>query len=183
MNSLKAKVKKYNEILQNTINYRRAWNESLKQLIVDTLNETIDAVNLKAVVDIKDQVNNLEVVALSMGHNASGLAEKIPGSDSKREFLKSNGALIYQQMFNGKVMIMIMYPYIENYGEPRPPKTLEILRPEEFKKQYIIKHVEALFKELIEWEDYDDDLPENIPMAQIGFNVPPIEDEEEEKDD
>jgi len=170
MKSLKTKVQAYSAILKNTKKYRGEWKKALKPLIISTLEEAIKATKMPAKVDVKDDMENLEVIALSLGHEASGIAERIPDSKSKRPFLKSNGALIYQQLFNGKVMVMIMYPYIENYGEPRPPKNLEILRPEEFRAEYIVKHVEAFFKEIIEWEDYDDDLPESAVITPIGFS-------------
>lgn len=170
MKSLKSKVQTYNTILKNTTNYRTDWIETLKPMIVNTLEKAIKETDMPAKVDVKDEIENLEVIALSLGHDSSGIAEKIPDSTSKRQYLKSNGALIYQQLFNGKVMVMIMYPYIENYGEPRPPRTLEILRPEEFSDPYIVKHVEEFFKDIIEWEDYDDDLPQNAPISRIGFN-------------
>jgi len=177
LKSLKGKVTRYKKILKNTKDYRASWATELKPMIIKTLEEAIKTTKMNAKVDVKDEIENLEVVALSMGHKASGIAEKIPDSDSKRPFLKSNGALIYQQLFNGKVMIMIMYPFIENYGQPRPPRTLEILRPEEFRETYIIKHIEEFFKDLIDWEDYDDDLPENMSMSPIGFVQPTIPEE------
>ena len=46
---------------------------------------------------------------------------------------------------------------------------VEILRPDELKKPFILRHLELLFKELIEWEDYDDDEPSN-GKKPIGFN-------------
>ena len=66
-------------------------------------------------------------------------------------------------------MVMIVYPYIDGYGEPRPPKNLEILRPHELGQEYIIRHMEEFLNEVTQWEDYDDDLPEK---SVIGFNKP-----------
>lgn len=178
MSSLQTKVDQYNTILANTENYRKAWNKKLKPMIKKALESQIKETGLNAKVDVKDNIQNLEVIACSLGHGNSGIAEKIPDSESTRPFLKSNGALIYQQLFNGKVMIMIMYPYIENYGDPKPPKTIEILRPEEFKEPYITRHLEEFIREMIDWEDYDDDVPDNISMAPIGFNQLPDDIEE-----
>ena len=109
---LKDKVRVYNGILKNTQDYRAAWNTDLKQMIIDNLNKIIEETKLKAYVDCKDEIENLEVVSLSLGTEISGIAEKLPGDKIKRPFIKSNGALIFQQLFNGKVMMMIMYPYI-----------------------------------------------------------------------
>lgn len=166
---LKNKVGKYNGILKNTLNYRKDWSEGLKDMIMTTLNKIVKKTKLNAYVDLKDDIENLEVISLSLGTEVSGIAERLPGNHSKRPFIKSNGQLIFQQLFNGKLMIMIMYPYIEGYGQPKPPMTLEILRPEEVKPAFILRYVETFMKEVIQWEDFDDDVPEKMGMNPIGF--------------
>ncbi|MBK9017099.1 MAG: hypothetical protein IPM82_25265 [Saprospiraceae bacterium] len=75
---------------------------------------------------------NLEAVVLSLGTVKSGMYQKIE-QGIEMPLVKQSGSLIYQQLFNGKVIVLIQYPFIENYGEPRPPKTIAIYRPEELK--------------------------------------------------
>ena len=166
---LEQKVSTYNGILKNTENYRKDWSEGLKEMIVKNLNNIIDKTKLSAYVEVKDDIENLEVINFSLGTEVSGIAEKLPGNKSKRPFIKSNGSLIFQQLFNGKVMMMIMYPFIEGYGQPKPPLTVEILRPEEFKEDFVFNYVEQFMQEVIEWEDFDDDVPNKMGMNPIGF--------------
>lgn len=168
--SLQSKVNKYKSIIESTKSYRKDWNESLKQMIMDALKEINDVSELGAVIELQDSVKNLEVILFSLGHEMSGIAEKLANSKATRPMIKNNGQLIYQQLFNGKIMIMIAYPFIEGYGQPKPPKMVEILRPEEFKQPYMIRHVEEFLKEVIEWEDYDDDVQEKMGVNPIGFN-------------
>ena len=88
----------------------------------------------------------------------------------RRELVKHNGTLIFQQLFNGKIIIMIIPPFIEGLGQPKPPYNLEILRPEELKAPFLFRHIEKLLKEVTEWEDFDDDLPEKKVIGfQTGF--------------
>ena len=169
--NIKIKVERYKEILINTQNYRKDWNDNLKEMIANTLKTIVKQSGLPAFVEVKDEIENLEVVSLSLGTEVSGIAERLQGNTTKRPFIKSAGALIFQQLFNGKVMMMIMYPYIEGYGQPKPPRTLEILRPEEFKKEFILRYVEQFMREVIEWEDFDDDVPEKMGINPIGFGV------------
>jgi len=169
--NIAGKVEKYNTILKNTQNYRKDWRESLKQMIIDNLNKIIEETKLNAYVECKDDIENLEVITMSLGTEISGIAEKLPGNKVKRPFIKSNGALIFQQLFNGKVMMMIMYPYIEGYGQPKPPLNIEILRPEEFKPEFLLRYTEQFLKEVIDWEDFDDDIPEKMGMNPIGFGA------------
>ncbi len=166
-----AKVETYNTILNNTKEYRKSWNDGLKKMINDTLEDIVKVAKVPAYIDFKDEIENLEVIGISLGTEISGIAEKLPGTKTKRPFIKSNGSLIFQQLFNGKIMIMIMYPHIEGYGQPRPPKTVEILRPHELNEAFIVRYVEEFLKEVIEWEDFDDDLPEKMGISPIGFGV------------
>ena len=76
--------------------------------------------------------------------------------------------MIYQQLYNGKVQVMIVYPFIEGFGEPRPPKVISIYRPEEIKTPFLLRHMEEFIKEITQWEDFDDD---DQAAAKIGFNV------------
>ena len=167
--NIQNKVNQYHQILENTEQYRRDWHESLKQNIVDQLEHIIKETGLQAKVEIKTELQHMEGIALSLGHVESGISEKI--GDANRVLIKSNGNLVYQQLFNGKIMVTIMYPFIEGLGKPRPPKNVEILRPAELKPPFILRHVEEFLKEVIGWEDFDDDVPQPIGF-QMG-TIPP----------
>lgn len=171
LSNIKSKVDKYNSILGNTKTYRVKWGEEIHDLISNTLETIIKKTKLNAFVEVKDDIENLEIITLSLGSEVSGIAEKFPGNKTKRPFIKNNGALIFQQLFNGKIMTMILYPYIEGYGQPKPPKTVEIVRPEELTDDFIVRYVEEFLQEIIEWEDFDDDVPEKMGMNPIGFGA------------
>ena len=68
------------------------------------------------------------------------------------------------------VMVMLNAPHIEGYGEPKPPRTLEIIRPDEMTPDLIFGHVERLLNDIIEWEDFDDDdRNKKVAFQPIGF--------------
>lgn len=169
LGSITAKVNAYNQTLKNTIEYRKVWHDHLKQMIVDTLTHINEETGLGANITVKDNIENMEAVLLDMGRVHSGMSELVESSDVKKTIVKTNGGLVYQQLFNGKLMIMIIYPYIEGYGEPRQPKNIEILRPAELKQPFILRHIETLLQEVTEWEDFDDDEP---AKSVVGFNNP-----------
>jgi hypothetical protein len=81
-------------------------------------------------------------------------------------------AVALQKTLKTPVMVMIMSPHIEGYGEPKSPRMIEILRPDELKIPFIVRHVETLIKEITDWEDYDDDEPSKaaIGFQPIGYN-------------
>jgi len=76
------------------------------------------------------------------------------------------------QLFNGKVIVIINYPFIEGYGQPQPPKTVAIYRPEELKEPFFVRHLEEFITEVYNWEDYDDDEKPGAERNQkIGFKL------------
>ena len=81
-------------------------------------------------------MENLEAIVLSLGDVESGLSQAVGNSKIERPLIKHNGSLIYQQLFNGKVMVMLQSPMIEGYGEPQPPRQLAIYRPEEMTEPF-----------------------------------------------
>jgi len=168
--NLKRKVGQYKEVLGNTRAYREVWKTSLKDGIINRLKELSDASGLDAEVEVKSTVENLEAIVLSLGEAKSGIWENV-NENIKRHLIKHNGSLIYQQLFNGKIIVIINRPVIEGYGQPAPPRTIAIYRPEEIKEPFMLRHVEEFVKELVNWEDYDDDEPAGQGQQKIGYNL------------
>jgi hypothetical protein len=167
--NIQRKVARYKEVLQNTATYRENWSSSLRQTIVDQLTMLCQTSGLTQYsVDQISAISNLEAVSLSFGMGQSGLGESL-GGGLRRDLVKNNGSLVYQQLFNGKILVLINFPFIEKYGQPQPPKTIAIYRPEELKDPYFLRHFETFITEITQWEDYDDDLPE--PNQRIGFKL------------
>lgn len=164
---LQRKVQQYKNIVANTDKFRQEWKTSLRDKIVKTLKDTAKAVELEVFVEVQTPVVNLETVVLTLGVEKSGLAQRID-SHLKRDFIKQRGSLVYQQLFNGKIIVLIQYPFIENYGQPHEPKTIAIYRPEELLPDFFLRHLEQFMTEITEWEDFDDDKP---VKSSIGFQL------------
>ncbi|HLU94594.1 MAG TPA: hypothetical protein VKZ54_10735 [Membranihabitans sp.] len=162
---LPSKIAKYQEVLKNTETYRKDWEDTTKDKIIKSLESLISETSLSAEIEIRDGLKNLESVVLSLGVVPSGIYEPV-GDKFKKKLYKSNGMLIFQQLYNGKIIVMMGYPHIEEVANPKPPKTLEIIRPEELTDGYMLRYLETFFTEIIGWEDYDDDIPQ-----KIGFNA------------
>jgi len=167
-NGLIAKVQRYQMVLNNTQVYRERWESQLKALIISELESMMKIVGLQGTIETSNKVRHLEYIIFSLGSEESGISEII-NSKTDKPLIKNNGSLIYQQLFNGKIQVMIVYPFIEGFGEPRPPKVIAIYRPEEIKQPFLIRHMEDFVKEITLWEDYDDD---DQVASKIGFNHP-----------
>lgn len=166
--NFKRKVEHYKEVLENTKRYRETWKNSLKQELIDRLSELATTAGLDSEIEERSDIENLEAILLTLGHSESGLGEPV-GGELRRNLIKQNGSLGYQQLFNGKILVLINFPYIEKYGQPQPPKTIAIYRPEELKEAYILRHFETFITDITAWEDYDDDASE--PYQRIGFKM------------
>jgi len=167
VSNLKKRVEHYKDILSNTELYRAAWTDGLREEIIKELTENVNAIDLPATTELQGDMENLQAIVLSLGDQQSGMYHKL-GGDLKKHMIKHNGSLIYQQLFNGKIIVLINFPSIENYGEPRPPKTVGIYRPEELTPPFFVRHLEVFVTEVTNWEDYDDDEPSN--NTRIGFD-------------
>lgn len=164
--NLQRKVLQYKEVLQQTLIYRERWKENLKQEIKDQLTYLAQESGLEGTVEEKGELENLEAVSFSLGTVRSGMFQQV-NDDFQRDLVKYKGALVYQQLFNGKVIVLIQYPFIEGYSEPKPPKTIAIYRPAELQPPFFVRHMETFITEITHWEDYDDD----EPAQRIGFQM------------
>lgn len=164
--NLQQRVSRLAEIRANTARYREAWTGGLRARIQERLGAAVAATGLPARVELRDGVQNLEAVVLTLGTTRSGMVQQL-GDDLERHLIRHEGSLVYQQLFNGKVVVLVQYPYIENYSEPQPPRTVGIYRPEELQEPFFVRHVDEFVAELTSWEDYDDE----DPSQRIGFRI------------
>ncbi len=163
-------VEQYKQVLDNTHIYRQQWQEQTRNYLQQVFQGVLEKTGLKAQIILRGQIENLEALVLDLGRSSSGLSENLENTDLKHTMVKNNGALIYQQLFNGKLMVMLASPYIEGYGEAKPPRSLEIIRPDEVTEDLVHSHVERLLNDIIEWEDFDDDdRNKKVPFQPIGF--------------
>ncbi len=174
--NLQRKVKHYKEVLNHTQTYRQVWDAELKTAIIAQLEKLNEAAELGAKIEERSQMVNLQAVVLSLGDVKSGMYQQV-NEDFQRHLIKHNGSLVYQQLFNGKIIVLINYPFIEGYGQPKPPKTVGIYRPEELKEPFYIRHMEEFVKEITAWEDFDDDEPSQKIGFHFNFNQLPQEED------
>lgn len=167
LNNLKRKVDNYKVVQENTVFYRQQWQETYKELIKTKLVQIAEEIGIDADVEEKTGLVNLEAIVMSLGDVRSGIFQKLK-NDVERHMIKNKGALIYQQLFNGKIIVMLQMPYIQEYMEQQPPRTIGIYRPEELNDGAFTRHVDNLITEITKWEDYDDDEPNG---NKIGFNM------------
>ena len=167
--SLNAKIAAYKKVLENTMVFRQAW-PATREMISLELNNFLDLSGIKGKVNNNTDIENLEAVTLDLGRSSSGISRNHVDTDVRNFMIKVNGALIYQQLFNGKIMVMVQQPFIEGQVEPKEPQFIEIVTPEELSAAQISQHLETLLEIITNWEDFDDEGPQKKTVFQpIGF--------------
>ncbi len=162
------RVQQYQKLLQNTQQYRKAWDETLKNKLTTWLTELIEEVGLSAEVEeAETPYVNLHGIMLSLGFERTDIAQVID-DEVHKPLYKFNGALGYYQVFNGKIKTVIHFPSIEEIQKPLPDKVLGIYRPDEFTKDLIVEHLVRFMEEICQYEDFDDE----EPPPSIGFHPP-----------
>lgn len=169
-NGLREKTETYQRVRQNTISFRKAWEETVREMITRNLNEFLSDTGLSGKVVENTEMENLGSVTLDFGRSSSGIAHVMEAEDVRNVMIKYNGGLIYQQLFNGKIMVMVQPPHIEGYGERKEPRFVEIVTPEEIQATQIGVHLGIMLDVLTEWEDFDDEGPQKKTIFNpIGF--------------
>ena len=165
--AIKQRAEKYRKMLQQVVDFRSVWEEQLKEFIKTNAEAVLKHTDTDAKIEIEEKFEHLESVTISLGKSISGIAENID-KNTKRNIVKDNGSLIYSQLFNGKVQVWLTYPLIEGLMQPKEPKMIGIYAPPEFNEGLILSNFDDFFKELIDWENYDDDKPGQA-VTRIGF--------------
>lgn len=167
--AIKEKASKYKSLLNTVDVYRTQWNKKLKKFIIKESKAILAATEIEADVDDESTVHGLEAITIKFGMRKSGIYQKMDSGEEKAIW-KDYGALIFGQLFNGKVQVWMTYPILEGLMEPRPPKMIGIYAPPEFNEELVLSNIETFINELIAWEDYDDDVPSEKSNA-IGFGT------------
>src|SRR5205807_1355443 len=95
---------------------------------------------------------NLEAVYLTFNGQMTGIITGTPTGGMKGYF-KKGGALIYSQGHNGKIVVWISYPYVEDLEEKPTEKHLANAEPSELTEPMILAHVEVFIKEITNHEN------------------------------
>ncbi len=176
--AIKERASRYTSILKQVVEYRNAWEHNLKEFIWKTSEKILKQTGISAKIDTEEKFENLESITISLGKSISGIAENVD-DETKRTIIKDKGVLIFSQLFNGKIQAWMTYPLIEGVMQPKPPKMIGIYGPPEFNEDLILHNFDEFFKELIEWENYDDDQPgQNVKRIGFGVSHPDLEEGE-----
>jgi len=69
---------------------------------------------------------------------------------------KIGGCLIYRQLYNGKIKVLIGLPYIDRIRPQQSLIEIAVLGPRDISQQLVAEHFEAFLEKITDWEEEDE---------------------------
>ncbi len=141
-------MSKYNERIK-LINQRRdLWTNATRARLKDTLDAiVVEANNQHFLVQENISAKNWESVNLVLTAQPSGIII------DRKVVLQSASALIFSQIYNGKIMVCIQYPSIDGIVEKSADLVLGYYEPSSLTEDVIMNSFKSYMDELNKWEN------------------------------
>jgi hypothetical protein len=153
---------KYYESLINIGSRREVWGNEIENLLITTLKSVKAEIKIGLQIQNVKQVNNYSSIIFCLNNTPSGLFKPL-GASSVENYIKIGGALVFAQSYNGKINIIVRFPYIENFLSEMDVKVIKTISPELITENLIKEMVAEFFDYMTLWED------ENLHSARIGY--------------
>ena len=140
---------------------RKVWNLETNDLILNTFKGMAQSVpNLNWEIRKVDAMENLDILMLGFKNESSGIVGQVQGVF--KFFAKVSGKLIYSQVYNGEIYVLIDYPHVEHHVERQAPKFIGKFLPAQITEDLVLDHIYEFLDEMLAWESGTRKL--------IGFN-------------
>jgi hypothetical protein len=136
---------------------RQLWKTSTKEVIVNELIYYRDELLKGWDVRVDEAWLNKGSVTLYLPANKSDIYRL--DQDGETGYIKHESALVFAQLINGLIAVIVRYPYIEELQQQKPDKRLATMNPKELLDTDVIDGFIAQYlDELIAWERNDEEL-------------------------
>lgn len=143
------------EQLQRRVDERRdVWSQTTKDRIHEHLEDVCKETHLGLRVTENDLCKNYSSVQLIFGILPSGIVQYTQGGGG-HAFTKHGGYLNFAQTICGKIVVAVVYPFVEKFDVKKEPTTLLIGRhePEEMSEDLVMACVVRFMEEIEKWEE------------------------------
>ncbi len=163
MELLTNKVAELTKARQRIDANRNYWLTVLKPLLITQLGQVKEAFPLSWSLAYGDSAwTNLDHVSLSFNNTDSGIVAIKTG----QPVIKQGGGLFFGQFVNGKIVVLIVYPAIEDFAKASPPRQIGTFDPTDIDADFIARMVVQFLDEMTEWEEAGE-----RSLPQIGFRL------------
>jgi len=167
----KAAFTNYTDCISKVESRRQLWEKETKEIIFESLTQITNDYPFHWHVQRLEHLSNYQTINICINNLNSGITEKEFDDKGKlvhaKSYIKHGGYLAYCQSYNGKVNVLIVYPYIEEWVTQNEVNVIATLEPKEINKEKILKHLVQFLNEMSAWEG-----TERLPIGyQIGTNI------------
>jgi len=154
---IKAAFDKYTETVSKVNERRDLWTNETKVKIIETLTLVKDSFKFEWHVQKLEQTLNFQTINICFNQKNSGTVDVIIDTETKvyKTYTKYGGYLAYCQSYNGKINVIIGFPYIDELVYKRDIKVIYTIEPEQVTEELISKHVVMFLETMAEWEGKD----------------------------
>lgn len=151
---------KYVDSLTKTTERRELWKTETKEKIFEVLSLVEKTFKFQWHVQRIEVIDNYQTINICCNDRASGLIETIYEENTnnlikRKSFIKHGGYLAYCQSYNGKINVVIGFPYIDEWVEQMNSKVIATLEPSQITETLITDQVIYFLQSLSEWEGKD----------------------------
>ncbi|WP_020599426.1 hypothetical protein [Spirosoma panaciterrae] len=163
LNSIKTKATELVELKARIELYRKEWQEVAKPLLIKTLSSVAEEVKIGWIIQTVTAIKNLENVNIQFLSQPSGIRKDDNINHSHRHYSKEGASLMFAQTVNGEILVVVTYPFIEEWIAEKEPETIAFVSPNQITENFILAQVERFLDEMIKWEKSDS------VQSRIGF--------------
>lgn len=128
---------------------RKEWSERVKPMLISIFERLIERFQLPCHVGSHHQLKNQDTIFLAFDDLPSG----VENTETQEVFIKQGGGLAYSQNVNGKISVLIVYPYIHGIkGEAGASKEISIYKPHTITEDLVLRHLDKFFRQSVQWE-------------------------------
>ncbi len=165
---VKIAFNRYIDTLKKTEERRELWKTETKNKLIDTLTLIQKSFKFDWRVQKLESDENYQTINIHCDSKNSGIVEnKIDSSTGKvtgkKAYIKHGAYLAYCQSHNGRINVIIGFPYIDELVSKMDIKVIATIEPNQVSEDLISDHVIKFLNTISEWEGMD--------TPQIGFQM------------
>jgi hypothetical protein len=158
--SISSAVDKYKDSIKKVNERREIWTKETKSKIFETLTKVKDAFEQDWQVQRLEHTQNCQTINICFNSIHSGIVDintDVVTSKEKatKAYIKHGGYLAFCQTYNGKIKVIVGFPYIDEWIAPMDPKVIDTIEPEKLTEELISKYVVIFIENMTDWEGKD----------------------------
>ncbi len=157
---------KYLSTLTKTSERRKLWTSETKNIIIETLTAIQKTFKMGWRIQKLEQTENYQTINIHIDNHSSGIIQTNNNGTSIKSFTKYGGYLAYCQSYNGKINVIIGFPYIEEWVSQMDIKVIATIEPNEVTEELITNNIIHFLKTMEEWEGKDRE-----PREPVGYKL------------